>query len=62
MFLDFLFEIRKKGKKAGFELVGPRRGEGRFCALWSLAREEFLGLCVLVGSKSSFCVILCNFV
>ena len=44
-----------------FLLIGPRRGEGRFCALWSLAREEFPGLCVLVGSKSSFVYFLCKF-
>ena len=43
-FFGFLLEIRKKEKKAVHLLVGSRRGEGMFGALWSLAREEFSGL------------------
>ena len=54
VFLDFLGRRRKKEKKEEFVLIGPRRGEGRFCAFWSLAREEFqVGVCSL-GSKSVF--------
>ena len=61
VFLGFLCKMRKKEKKAGFELIGSRRGEERVGALWSLVSEEFSGMGVALGSKSAFrvvCVIL----
>ena len=54
---DFLELGKEEEEKAGFVLIGPRRGEGRFCAFWEFSYRGDSGMGETLGSKSVFRVL-----